>query len=133
MFWISFHRSVSLQTCSTPGRVLLLIHVESSWAEEAFETAAWQMQGDSSKSKEADARRDSSKSKEQQAALPKGRSGGSGGLRGLSTAQCFVVKIKGHEVRAVGNQGRDKNVHDPSYKDQGGQQCTKTRSPHPKR
>ena len=50
MFRISFHRSVSLQTCSTPGRVLLLIHVESNWAdespEEAFETAAWRIQGE---------------------------------------------------------------------------------------
>lgn len=50
MFWIAFYHLFSTQTCSSLGRVLLVIHVESSQAdmskEEAFEIAAWQMQGE---------------------------------------------------------------------------------------
>lgn len=56
----------------------------------------------------ADTTGDSSKFKGQLARLLKGRSEGSRRLSNLVT-QCFVVKIKGHEVRVVGNGGRDNN------------------------
>lgn len=56
----------------------------------------------------ADARRDSSKFKGQLARLPKGRNGGSRRPSELCSNIVFLVKIKGHEVRVVGNQGRDK-------------------------
>lgn len=47
--------------------------------------------------------------------------------------QCFSVKIKGCEVRVVGNQGRDNTnncMWDTSSRCQGGQPCTLTLGPH---
>lgn len=92
-----FHHLFMPQTSSSLGRVLLLlvIHVESRQAdmskEETFEIVAWQMRGETLPSLKGSWQD-----------CPKAGMEEAGDPVSCVVAQCFLVKIKRHEVRVVG-------------------------------
>lgn len=100
MFWISFPNFLP-QTCSAVGRVpLLVIHGESRQTnmsqEEAFKIVAWQMPRETLPILKGSWRD-----------CPKAGMEEAGDWVSCLVTQCCLVKIKGHEVRVMGNQGRD--------------------------